>query len=150
VRKIPFVLLLLAALLAIYFGVRYLSTEEFMPYHAVVAGKSWAQLEPGVQTVILGMLTILGGGFISYGCGVLWLFLPLHRGESWSRWAILTMTAATIVPTLYVTIMLRRYAPQADTPIAPAALVLTLIVVGIGLSLLPAFQAVKATDTGGS
>ena len=149
-RKIPFVLLLLAALLAIYFGVRYLNTQEFMPYHAVVAGKSWAQLEPGLQTIILGMLTIIGGGFVSYGCAVLWLFVPLNRGEAWSRWAILTLTAASIVPTLYVTIALRRFAPQADTPVVPAALVLALTIIGLGLSLLPAFQAVKATDTGGS
>jgi hypothetical protein len=146
VRKIPFVLLLLAALLAIYFGVRYLGTQEFMPYHAVVAGKSWAQLEPGVQTIILGMLTIIGGGFISYGCAVLWLFVPLNRGEAWSRWAILTLTAASIVPTLYVTIALRRFAPQAETPVAPAALVLALMIIGVGLSLLPAFQERRAVE----
>lgn len=145
-RKIPFVLLLLAALLAIYFGVRYLNTQEFMPYHAVVAGKSWAQLEPGVQTIILGMLTIIGGGFVSYGCAVLWLFLPLHRGEAWSGWAILTLTAASIGPTLYVTIALRRFAPQADTPVVPAALVLALVLIGVGLSFLPAFQERRATD----
>jgi len=144
VRKIPFVLLFLAALLALFFGVRYLTTTEFMPYHAVVAGKSWAQLEPGVQTIILGMLTIIGGGFISFAAGVLWLFVPLKRGEGWARWAILTMTAASIVPTLYVTIALRRFAPQAETPVGPAALVLVLIVIGVGLSFLPAFQARKS------
>lgn len=139
-RKVPFVLLLLAALLALFFGVRYLSAQEFMPYHAVVAGKSWAQLEPGVQTIILGMLTIIGGSFISYACALLWLFVPLHRGEAWSRWALLTITAASLLPTLYVTIALRRFAPQADTPVAPAALVLALVIVGVGLSFLPAFQ----------
>jgi hypothetical protein len=146
VRKIPFVLLSLAALLAIFFGIRYLTTPEFMPYHAVVAGKSWAQLEPGVQTIILGMLTIIGGGFISYGCAVLWLFVPLNRGEAWARWAILTFTAASIVPTLYVTIMLRRFAPQAETPVGPAALVLVLMLLGVGLSFLSAFQERRAVE----
>ena len=29
----------------------------------------------GVQTIILGMLTIIGGGFISFAAGVLWLFV---------------------------------------------------------------------------
>lgn len=144
VRKIPFVLLLLAALLAIFLGIGYLNTQEFMPYDAVVAGKSWVQLEPGVQTIILGMLTIIGGGFISYGCGVLWLFLPLNRGEAWSRWAILTLTVASIVPTLSVTITLRRFAPQAETPVVPAALVLALVLVGVGLSFLPAFRERRA------
>jgi hypothetical protein len=143
-RKVPFVLLFLAALLAMFFGVRYLTTTEFMPYHAVVAGKSWAQLEPGVQTIVLGMLTIIGGGFISFACAVLWLFVPLRRGEAWARWAVLTVTAASIVPTLYVTIMLRRFAPQADTPVGPAALVLALMLVGVGLTFLPALQARKS------
>lgn len=143
-RKVPFILLLLAALLALYFGVRYLSAQQFMPYHAAVSGKSWSQLEPGVQTIILGMLTIVGGGFISFGAAVLWLFLPLSRAEGWSRWALLSITAASIVPTLYVTIALRRYAPQADTPVGPAALVLALMVVGVGLSFLPAFRAGRA------
>jgi hypothetical protein len=141
VRRIPFVLLFLAALLAMVFGVRYLTTAEFMPYHAVVAGKSWAQLELGVQTIILGMLTIIGGGFISFGCAVLWLFVPLNRGDGWARWAILTVTAASIVPTLYVTIMLRRFAPLAETPIGPAAVVLALMFIGVSLTFLPAFQA---------
>jgi hypothetical protein len=143
-RKVPFVLLFVAALLAIFFGVRYLTTTEFMPYHAVVAARSWAQLEPGLQTVILGMLTIVGGGFISFGCAVLWLFVPVRRGEGWARWALLTIPAASIAPTLYVTIMLRRFAPQADTPIVPAALVLALMVVGVVLTFLPAFQSRKA------
>jgi hypothetical protein len=75
---------------------------------------------------------------------VLWLFVPLRRGEGWARWALLTITAASIAPTLYVTIMLRRFAPQADTPIAPAALVLALMVVGVVLTFLPAFQSRKA------
>jgi cytochrome bd-type quinol oxidase subunit 2 len=127
-----------------FFGVRYLTTTEFMPYHAVVAGKSWAQLEPGVQTVIVGMLTIIGGCFISFGCAVLWLLVPLNRGEDWARWALLTMTAACVVPTLYVTITLRRFAPQAETPVVPAALALALMVVGVGLSFLPVCQNRKA------
>jgi hypothetical protein len=146
VRKIPFILLLLAALLAISFGVRDLITHEFMPYHAVVAGKSWIHLELGVQAIILGMLTIIGGGFISYGCAVLWLMLPFTRGEVWSRWAILTITSVTIVPTLYVTVTLRRFAPQADTPVVPAALVLTLVLIGVALSFLPALQERRAAD----
>lgn len=149
-RRIPFVLLLFAALLAIYFGVRYLSTPEFMPYHAVVAGKSWAQLERGVQTIILGMLTIIGGCFISYGCAVLWLCLPLRRGEAWSRWALLTLTAASIVPTLYVTIALRRFAPQAETPVGPAALVLALVLVGVGLTFLPVVRSSQAVAASGA
>ncbi len=134
--KLPLVFLLLAALLAIFFGVRYLRAKEFMPYHAVVAGKSWSELERGVQTVILGMLNILGGGFATYGLALLWLLLPLHRGESWVPWAVLTITATALLPTLYVTIMLRRFEPKAKTPIVPTLIALALVLAGVGSSYL--------------
>src|SRR5690242_20244047 len=102
--KIPLILLLLAALLPIAFGFRYLRTTQFMPYHAVAASTNWDELGLGVQTIILGMLRIVGGGLISYGLALLWLLLPLGRGESWAMWAILTISLASIGPTFYVTI----------------------------------------------
>ncbi|MDB5860273.1 MAG: hypothetical protein JWQ76_3962 [Ramlibacter sp.] len=51
-------LLSLAALLSIAFGIRYLPTRSFMPYHAVVAGKAWPELPAGL---VLG-LAVLGAG----------------------------------------------------------------------------------------
>lgn len=134
--KLSLIFLSLAGLVSIVFGVRYLLTKEFMPYHAVVSGKSWSQLERGVQTAILGMLKIVGGGLMTYGLGMLWLLLPLHRGESWAAWAILTITASTILPTLYVTITLRRYEPKAKTPVVPTVVVLALVLAGVGASLI--------------
>jgi hypothetical protein len=130
------VLLALAGAVSLLFGVRYLVTKQFMPYHASVAGRSWEALEPGVRTVILGMLRIIGGGLATYGLALLWLLIPLRAGQSWAAWAALTLTAATVLPTLYVTVWLRRAAPAAATPIVPAAVVLAMAVIGAGLSLL--------------
>ena len=127
--------LAIAALLSIAFGIRYFLAREFMAYHAVVAGKPWSQLDVGLQTVILGMLKILGGGLTTYGLALLWLLLPVSRQEAWAAWAALTLTAATVVPTLYVTIALRRFEPSAQTPVLPASVVLVLAVVGAGLGL---------------
>lgn len=128
------VLLSIAALLSIFFGIRYFLAKEFMPYHAVVAGKSWSQLTTGLQTIILGMLKIVGGGLTTYGFALLWLLLPLSRHESWATWAALTITMTTVVPTLYVTILLRRFEPLARTPVVPASIVLVLAVVGASTS----------------
>lgn len=134
--KLSLVPLLLAALVSVFFGIRYLLSREYMPYHAVVTGKAWSQLEPGVQTAIRGMLRIVGGGILAYGLGLLWLLLPLNRGEPWAAWAALTISAAILVPTLYVTIMLRRFQPKAKTPIIPTVIVLALVLAGVGASLL--------------
>ena len=128
-------LLSLAALLSIFFGVRYFFAKEFMPYHAGVAGKSWSQLDAGLQTIILGMLKIVGGGLTTYGLALLWLLLPLGRHEHWAAWAALTLTLTSVAPTLYVTLMLRRFEPSARTPIVPASIVLALAVVGAGVAL---------------
>jgi hypothetical protein len=62
---------LLVALGGILFGVRYMRREKYLPYHADVAGKSWNELDPGVQIIILGMLKIIGGGFVALGVTLL-------------------------------------------------------------------------------
>lgn len=129
-------LLSIAALLSIFFGIRYFLTREFMPYHAVVAGKPWSELSTGLKTVILGMLKIVGGGLTTYGLALLWLLLPLSRHEVWASWAALLITMTAVLPTLYVTISLRRFEPSARTPVLPALVVLALASIGAGASIL--------------
>lgn len=127
-------LLSLAGVISILFGLRYFVTKQFMPYHAVVAGRSWAELEGGVQVIIVGMLRIIAGGLTTYGLALLWLLVPLSGRQLWAAWAALTLTAATVLPTLYVTIALRRAAPKARTPVVPAAIVLVMAIVGAAIS----------------
>ena len=120
----------LAALLALAFGVRYVFTREFMPYHATVLGKPWAALEPRLQSIILGMLKVAGGGLLGYGVALLWLLLPLQRGEAWAAWAALTVSLAVVVPILFTVVWLRRIEPAARTPLVPSLVVLVLVVAG--------------------
>ena len=107
-----------------------------MPYHAAVAGQSWAELDPGVQIVILGMLKIIGGGFVTLGVSLLWLSFALREGARWAPWAILTISAAALGPMLYVAIGPRAFRPDAQTPVRPTLAMIILIVVGFGLSIL--------------
>jgi uncharacterized protein YjeT (DUF2065 family) len=127
--------LLLVALGVILFGVRYMRREAFLPYHSAVAGKSWSELDAGVQRVVLGMLRIIGGGFATLGVTLLWLCFALHAGARWAPWAILTVSATALVPMLYVAIQLRSFRPDAQTPVRPTAVMMGLIVLGVGLSL---------------
>ena len=112
---------LLVALGGILFGVRYLRREAYLPYHAEVAGKSWDELDPGVQIIILGMLKIIGSGFATLGVTLLWLCFALHEGARWAPWAILTISAVALGPMLYVAIKLRAFRPDAQTPVRPTA-----------------------------
>jgi hypothetical protein len=132
--RLALILLLLAAIISIVFGVRYLLARQYLPYHAVVAGKPWAELDAGLRTVILGMLRILGGGFIAYGVALIWLLLPLSIQAAWAPWAALTVTVPATFPSLYVTLWLRKFAPPARTPVLPAAVVVALALVGSALA----------------
>ncbi len=132
---VALVALVLAALLALAFGARYLLTKAFMPYHAAVLGKSWPALEPRLQIIILGMLKVAGAGLLGYGVSLLWLLLPIQRGEAWAAWAALTVSLAVVGPILYVVVSLRRIEPNAKTPIVPTLVVFLLVMVGTIASL---------------
>ncbi|HEY3680290.1 MAG TPA: hypothetical protein VGL45_16365 [Bradyrhizobium sp.] len=127
---------LLVALAGIVFGIRYMRRQAFLPYHAAVAGKPWADLDPGVQIIILAMLKIIGGGFATLGVTLLWLCFALHEGARWAPWAILTISAVALGPMLYVAIKLRAFRAEAQTPVRPTLAMIVLIVVGVGLSIL--------------
>lgn len=120
----------IAGLLGFVFGVRYLVTREFMPYHAAVLGKPWASLEPRLQAIILGMLKVAGGGLLGYGLTLLWLLPALWRHEAWAAWAALSVSLAVVAPILYTVLWLRRISPGAKTPVAPTIATLALVVVG--------------------
>jgi hypothetical protein len=120
----------LAGLLALAFGVRYLVTREFMPYHATVLGQPWDALEIRLQSIILGMLKVAGGGLLGCGAAVLWLLLPLQRGEAWAVAAAVTIVFALAAPVLYVVLWLRRISPGARTPVAPTVATMVLVIVG--------------------
>ena len=120
----------LAGLLALAFGLRYLTMREFVPYHATVLGKPWAALEPRLQAIIIGMLKVAGSGMLSCGLAQLWLLLPLQRGESWAVWASITVIVAATGPILYVVLSLRRVSPGARTPVIPTVVAMALVAVG--------------------
>ena len=125
-----------AGLISIAFGLKYMLAREFMAYHATVAGRGWAELPDGVRAIVLGMYTIMGGGFITFGAALLWLLLPLHGGETWAALAAATLAITCLVPVVYVTLWLRKVQPAARTPVVPAVVVLVLALVGAGVSLV--------------
>jgi hypothetical protein len=139
-RKLSLGLLGLAAMLSLIAGGRYLLADEFMPYHAVVAGSSWAQLSAGLQTIIIGMLWIGGAGFAAGGLSLAWLLYPMSRGAPWARWAALSIAAVLWLPTLAVTFMLKTQAPSASPPTVPTLVILALVVAAVLADLLSALR----------
>ena len=97
---------------------------------------AFADLDPGVKIIILGMLKIIGGGFVTLGLALMWLCFALHGGAGWAPWAMLSVSAVALGPMLYVAVQLRAFRPEAQTPVRPTLAMMVLIVAGVGLSLL--------------
>jgi hypothetical protein len=107
-----------------------------MPYHQEALGKSWQQLDQNLQVLLLGLMRIVGGGFLATGlCELLLLLIPFRAGESWSMYSIPAIGLLTAIPTLYVTILI-RYRTQAHTPVAASSIGVGLLVIGFILSII--------------
>lgn len=115
-------LLLLVAIGSIAFGFRYLFAKEYLSYHAQLTGLAWAEIPEKYQSVILGMLKIVAAGMLVFGIALIWLLVPLRRGESWSSWALLSLVCTHGFISIYVTIALRSVNPKAQTNVAAASI----------------------------
>lgn len=107
---------------------RYWTATEFMPYHAVVSGAPWESLSPGIQRVVLGLLKGISAGFLATAVAVAVLVVPISRGEDWARWAVLAISAALLIPLVYLTVTM-RLDTGAAAPVVPSVAALAINVV---------------------
>jgi hypothetical protein len=125
-----------AYVMALLFGVRYLRTDRFMPYHRAAIGADWESLDHGLRVAILGMLKIVGGGMLSTAAtGLVIILLPFRAGEAWATYAAPVPGLCLGLPTIYATLYIEKQTGAA-TPVRPAAAFLLLLLAGFCLSLL--------------
>jgi len=125
-RKVAVVLLVLVAAGALQSAAKYMFATEFMPYHAVVVGRSWVELDANTRSLLLAMMKVMGAGNLAIAAALLCFAYRAAKGERWAAWAALLTGACLWIPTLYVTLALRAARPEAQTPsgLTLAALVL--------------------------
>jgi hypothetical protein len=123
-------LLILSVIAAVAIGLKYLLAGSYTTYHAQVTGKPWEQIEPRLQMIILGMMRIIGAGFLSLGASVAWFSYALFLGARWAPWALASVALTGLLASLWVSLQLRKAEPRADTPIVPSAVGLGLILLG--------------------
>ncbi len=133
----------LIALLPIgLFGIIYLFRSQFMPYHAIAVGKTWIEVDPAFQILLLALIKVVGGAGIALALamGIL-LFIPFKQGKRWARWAIpaigLTAELATLYATLTVTF---------NTPATPPWKGVSFIVVLLATGLILSLESEKKTE----
>ncbi len=131
-----FVCYALSSLISMIFGIIYLVRSQFMPYHQEALGKPWEELDHRLQAILLGLMRVVGGGFLATGLSVaILLLIPFRAGETWSRIAIPSIGLVFALPTLYATIFIRSRT-KAHTPVAVGSIAVGLFIIGYILSLI--------------
>lgn len=80
---------LAAVLLTGLLGVTYATRRKIMPYHSAALGRSWSDLDPQLQKLLLGLIKGIGGYGIAFVLAQLAvLLIPFRDGASWAHWAV--------------------------------------------------------------
>jgi hypothetical protein len=133
--KIAFVLNILVSIALIAFSLRYLLSSQIMPYHLQVIGRSWNDLDPRLQMMLLGLLGLGGIGQLSTGItlGILTL-IPFRRGQKWAYWAIPIIGFIYGTPIAYGAYAL-HHSTQAATPWKEVVIILLVLLVAYLLTV---------------
>jgi len=126
----------LSLLMAIAFGVTYLTRSKFMPYHSDALQLSWNEVDPNLQTLLLALMRATGGGWLAVSLSVaLLLWIPFRDGEDWALYAIPAIGLAAALPSLYATLYVRSRT-AASPPVNLTAAAIVLLVLGFILSIV--------------
>jgi hypothetical protein len=129
----------LVTLLGFVFTYLYLSRPEFMPYHAVAVGKDWEAVEPGIQTLILALMRVSGGGWLAASMAMGLLLIQSFREEKLWIYAFITLVGlSATIPTLLATLLVRNHSP-ANPPWIAAAMAIGILL----LSFISAFIRIR-------
>lgn len=135
------------AVAMIVVGVTYFTASEIMPYHKEFLEVPWSELPPNVRAMLVGFLHIMGANQLTVGLAlVLLVVIPLRRGDSWARWAILAVGLPLFSFTTLVATRI-SLSSGARTPWQLAVVLLVLFLVGIALvNPKPATQRAPEAD----
>ena len=132
--KVGFVCYLLSLILCGVFGLLYLISPQFMPYHAVAIGATWKDLAPAYRILILALMKSTGAGFLGTSiAGFFVLLIPFRTGAPWANWSMLLVGLIVTIPTLYATLTVKWFTP-ASPPWVASLIGMLLVVAGFTLS----------------
>jgi hypothetical protein len=126
----------LAVLVAMAFGLLYLTRSRFMPYHSDALQLGWDELDSQLQALLLALMRGVGGGWLAVSLSVAFLLLfPFRAGETWARYAIPLVGLAAALPSLYAALYVRSKTP-ASPPVSLVVVAILLLIVGFFISLV--------------
>ena len=107
-----------------------------MPYHSLALAKSWSEIEANTQTLILALMRVAGGGFISTGIAIIILLcIPFQAQETWAIYGIFSICLGTSVGSCYATYLVSSRTP-GNPPLWLSLAAVLLSIIGFVSSLL--------------
>jgi len=136
-HKVGFGIYLLVTIFSIIWGFLYFFSHEMMPYHKQAIGKSWGEIERGIQVIILGLMESVGAGCLTIGfITLILLLIPFRRGEIWANWTIFLGGIVFSGLAFFITFKV-HLASNASTPwylfLLITALILTAFLFSLGM-----------------
>lgn len=100
------------AFISLVFGAIYLTRSEFMPYHSLALGKSWSEVEPEIQTLVLALMRVAGSGFIATGVAVVvLLMIAAKTGDNLAIYGIFLICFSTSLGSCLATFLVKNKTP---------------------------------------
>jgi len=119
----------------IVFGIRYLRSTEFQPYHRAALGRDWNTLDPALQVLLLSFIRGLGGVLLAIAISTIALLIfPFREGATWATYVLPLPLLVTGTTALWGTRSVAQ-ATGAPVPVNQALIAIGLTVIGFVLSL---------------
>lgn len=123
------------AFIFIVFGVRYLSSKEFQPYHAAAIGRDWNSLDPALQVLLLSFIRGVGAALLAVAIStVALLIFPFRDGAAWANFVLPLPLLVTAIAGWWGTRSVAK-ATGAPVPERPPLIGIGLTIIGFVLSL---------------
>ena len=107
-----------------------------MPYHSAALEKSWSEVEPNMQTLILALMRVSGGGFLASGFTmIILLAIPFQAEELWAIYAIPFVSLCMSLGSFYATFLVKTRTP-GNPPISLSLITILLTVIGFTASII--------------
>ncbi|MFO1003912.1 MAG: hypothetical protein U0936_26580 [Planctomycetaceae bacterium] len=118
-------------------GTVYLTTSEFMPYHAEALNVHWSELSLPYQGFVIGVIRGMGAGSFTVALALLIILLiPYRRRETWTYWAVPAIGLSFSILTAYAAFTIDVRTP-ASTPWPATCGLALMYAMGGSLTLIP-------------
>ena len=122
------------AFVALYifaFSFDYLTRSKLLPYYRDAIGKSLAEMDARMQTLILGLMRAVGGCAFAIALAFTTILaIPLRDGEPWAAFALTSIGAVSGATALYAMSYVKSKTPP-QPPIWGPILAILLSILGL-------------------